>query len=64
MTSTDTTPHRAVVVLSRALDQAGDVLEDVHPDDLSRSTPCARTSSPPRATVKKVSSEPWWRSQT
>ena len=42
MTSTDTTPHRAVVVLSRALDQAGDVLEDVHPDDLSRSTPCEK----------------------
>ena len=38
--STDTTPHRAVVVLSRALDQAGDVLEAVHPDDLGRATPC------------------------
>jgi uncharacterized protein (TIGR03086 family) len=36
----DTTPHRAVVVLSRALDQAGDVLEAVHPDDLGRPTPC------------------------
>ena len=38
--STDTTPHRAVVVLSRALDQAGDVLEAVHPGDLGRATPC------------------------
>ena len=38
--STDTTKHRAIVVLSRALDQAGDVLEAVHPDDLGRPTPC------------------------
>jgi uncharacterized protein (TIGR03086 family) len=32
--------HRAVVVLSRALDQAGDALAAVHPDDLERPTPC------------------------
>jgi uncharacterized protein (TIGR03086 family) len=31
----------AVVVLSRALDQAGDVLAAVHPDQLARPTPCA-----------------------
>ena len=35
-----TTPHQAVVVLSRALDQAGDVLAGVHPDQLSGPTPC------------------------
>jgi uncharacterized protein (TIGR03086 family) len=35
------TPHRAVVVLSRALDQAGDALAAIHPDDLDRPTPCA-----------------------
>jgi uncharacterized protein (TIGR03086 family) len=31
---------RAVAVLSRALDQAGDVLADVHQQDLDRPTPC------------------------
>ena len=35
-----TTPNDAVVVLSRALDQAGDVLAAVHQDQLSRPTPC------------------------
>ena len=34
-------PHRPVVVLSRALDQAGDALAVVHPDDLDKPTPCA-----------------------
>ena len=33
-------PNDAVVVLSRALDQAGDVLTAVHPDQLSLPTPC------------------------
>lgn len=35
-----TTPHESVVVLSRALDQAGDVLTAVHPDQLDLPTPC------------------------
>lgn len=35
------TPHRAIVVLSRALDQAGDALAMVHADDLDKPTPCA-----------------------
>ena len=35
------TPHRAIVVLSRALDQAGDALAEVRADDLDRPTPCA-----------------------
>ena len=35
-----TTPNDAVVVLSRALDQAGDVLAAVHQDQLSLRTPC------------------------
>lgn len=30
----------SVQVLSRALDQAGDLLDHVQPDDLERSTPC------------------------
>ena len=34
-------PRQPVVVLSRALDQAGDVLADVHSDDLDGPTPCA-----------------------
>ncbi len=34
-----TTPHESVVVLSRALDQAGDVLAAVQPDQLTLSTP-------------------------
>jgi uncharacterized protein (TIGR03086 family) len=34
-------PHRPVVVLSRALDQAGDALDAVRPDDLDRPTPCS-----------------------
>ena len=34
-------PHRAVVVLSRAIDQAGDALAAIHPDDWDRPTPCA-----------------------
>ena len=36
----DTTHHQAVVVLSRALDQAGDALASIHPDDWERPTPC------------------------
>lgn len=32
--------HQAVVVLSRALDQAGDALSSIHPDDWDRPTPC------------------------
>lgn len=38
----DTSDERAeaVRVLSQALDQAGDVLARVHPDDLDRPTPC------------------------
>jgi uncharacterized protein (TIGR03086 family) len=35
-----TDPHRSVVVLSRALDQAGDALDSVHPDQLDLPTPC------------------------
>jgi uncharacterized protein (TIGR03086 family) len=34
------TPHQAVVVLSRALDQAGDALASIHADDWDRPTPC------------------------
>ena len=34
------TPHESVAVLSRALDQTGDVLAHVHPDQLSLPTPC------------------------
>ena len=33
-------PHQAVVVLSRAIDQAGDVLASIHPDEWERPTPC------------------------
>jgi uncharacterized protein (TIGR03086 family) len=36
-----TTPTESVVVLSRALDQAGDVLAAVHEDQLEQPTPCA-----------------------
>jgi uncharacterized protein (TIGR03086 family) len=35
-----TSHHESVVVLSRALDQAGDVLAAVHPDQLGLPTPC------------------------
>ena len=35
-----TAPNESVVVLSRALDQAGDVLAAVHADQLARPTPC------------------------
>jgi len=35
-----TIPHESVAVLSRALDQAGDVLAVVHRDQLSQPTPC------------------------
>lgn len=35
-----TDPHESVVVLSRALDQAGDVLAGVRADQLSGPTPC------------------------
>jgi uncharacterized protein (TIGR03086 family) len=35
-----TSPHQPVVVLSRALDQAGDVIAAVHPGDLDKPTPC------------------------
>ena len=34
------THHQSVVVLSRALDQAGDALATIHPDDLDKPTPC------------------------
>lgn len=34
------TPNESVVVLSRALDQAGDVLASIHEDQLSLPTPC------------------------
>ena len=33
-------PHQAVVVLSRAIDQAGDALASIHRDDWDRPTPC------------------------
>jgi len=33
--------HLPIVVLSRALDQTGDVLADIHADQLSAPTPCA-----------------------
>ena len=36
-----TAPIESVVVLSRALDQTGDVMALVHEDELSRPTPCA-----------------------
>jgi uncharacterized protein (TIGR03086 family) len=36
-----TAPTESVVVLSRALDQAGDVLAAVHQDQLGQPTPCA-----------------------
>ncbi|PVG82397.1 TIGR03086 family protein [Nocardioides gansuensis] len=39
-TPQQTTDHQAVVALSRALDQAGDVLAAVRPDHLDRPTPC------------------------
>jgi uncharacterized protein (TIGR03086 family) len=35
-----TDPRESVVVLSRALDQAGDVLAAVHEDQLAQPTPC------------------------
>lgn len=35
-----TTPYDSVIALSRALDQAGDVLADIHKDQLGRPTPC------------------------
>lgn len=35
------TPHQAIVVLSRALDQAGDALAEVRAGDLDRPTPCS-----------------------
>jgi uncharacterized protein (TIGR03086 family) len=35
-----TTPHEPVAVLSRALDQAGDVLAAVQSDQLTQPTPC------------------------
>jgi uncharacterized protein (TIGR03086 family) len=34
-------PNESVVVLSRALDQTGDVLASIHEDQLSLPTPCA-----------------------
>lgn len=36
-----TTPHESIVLLSRALDQTGDVLTAVHESQLSLPTPCA-----------------------
>ena len=41
MTSTLSTTSASVRALSHALDQFGDLLEHVHPDDLGRPTPCA-----------------------
>jgi uncharacterized protein (TIGR03086 family) len=38
--SSMSSPNESVVVLSRALDQAGDVLAAVHDDQLSLPTPC------------------------
>ena len=35
-----TNQHQAVVVLSRAIDQAGDVLASIHADEWDRPTPC------------------------
>jgi uncharacterized protein (TIGR03083 family) len=35
------TQHQALVVLYRALDQAGDALSSIHRDDWDRPTPCA-----------------------
>lgn len=35
-----TVPNESVVMLSRALDQTGDVLVAVHPDQLTHPTPC------------------------
>ena len=40
MDTQDDTQHRPVVVLSRALDQAGDALAAIRADDLDRPTPC------------------------
>jgi uncharacterized protein (TIGR03086 family) len=40
MTTHESGPHESVVVLSRALDQAGDVLAAVHPDQLHHPTHC------------------------
>lgn len=39
-TTSMTSPRQPVVVLSRALDQAGDALAVVHADDLDKPTPC------------------------
>ncbi|MFC6287476.1 TIGR03086 family metal-binding protein [Nocardioides sp. GCM10027113] len=39
--STQTDTHQSVVLLSRALDQAGDVIAAVHEDQLDQPTPCA-----------------------
>lgn len=38
--NTPTNTHESVVQLSRALDQAGDVIAEVHPDQLGLPTPC------------------------
>jgi uncharacterized protein (TIGR03086 family) len=35
------TPIDSVIILSRALDQTGDVLADIHSDQLSSPTPCS-----------------------
>ena len=40
-TTSPLTAPRAIAVLNRALDQAGDVLADVRRDDLDKPTPCA-----------------------
>lgn len=37
-----TAPIESVVVLSRALDQAADVLDAIHPDQLGLPTPCSQ----------------------
>ena len=50
MTSTETTPHRAVVVLSRALDQAGDVLEASTPTTSPGRRRARMGRRPPRRT--------------
>ena len=44
---TDTTPHAPGRRPLPGARPGGDVLEDVHPDDLSRSTPCARVGRAP-----------------
>jgi uncharacterized protein (TIGR03086 family) len=66
------TPNDAVIVLSRALDQAGDVLAAVHPDQLERPTPCNDwdvgrliahiVAAPPRFLAAMRGEQPDWSS--